>query len=62
MRSWRFRSVTRELDSMLAAVPREADKLIAAIEAGQDAMLAHCPEPDRDFRDARAGSKLKTKG
>ncbi|PIL39101.1 hypothetical protein CR103_14810 [Massilia psychrophila] len=40
------RTATRELDSMLAAMPREAGKLIAAIEAGQGAMLAHCPEPE----------------
>ncbi|MDB5920613.1 MAG: protein HipA [Massilia sp.] len=40
------RTATRELDSMLAALPREADKLIAAIEAGQDEVLAHSPQPE----------------
>jgi serine/threonine-protein kinase HipA len=39
------RTATRELDSMLAALPREADKLVAAIEASQDEVLAHSPQP-----------------
>lgn len=39
------RTATRELDTMLAALPREADRLIAGIELGQDEVLAHCPEP-----------------
>ena len=39
------RTATRELDTMLAALPREADKLIGAIEAGQDDVLAHCAKP-----------------
>lgn len=43
---WAERTIIRELDDLLAAVPREADKLIDFIQDFQDESLANCPDPD----------------
>ncbi len=40
------RTIRRELDDLLAAVPREADKLIEVIQSEQDQSLENCPDPD----------------